>query len=635
MRKKLVIFLFCTANVLFAGHLDSLLKKVQGHKLDSQYVLILTDIAGDYDELGEYDKSISYSVIAKRIADSLHYKFGQQAALNNMGNSYLDRGDVKKALECHLQVLKFREELKHRSGVAYTYLNLGNIYFRIGQDEDALKSYQESIKILYEVGDTIRVATCLSNMGSIHSNKMMVKEAEQYYLKALAIHKRFKNTDGIAETLSNLSVILMDAGKYKEALDYAFQTIDLYGDQGNKLGKAISYSNIGDIYEHMSDLNNAIKYQTVAMQLSLEMQSQYMLLTCYDLLSLAYSKKNDYENAVFYAEKFANVRDSMMSSENSKMIAEMQAKFETGKKEKEIQLLQTDKNIRELQLSRQESSINRQRIVIYSVIGGLLIMTFLIIFILKEYRQKKKIQLGLEKKNLEISIQKNQIEEKSRLITDSIDYAKNIQTAILPPDDKIKTIFPEFFIVFEPKNIVSGDFYWLSEVKDSVLFAAVDCAGEGVPGAFMSIMAYNMLENISLEKKLTDPTLILNELNKTIHEKAKSQKTSASISYDLDISLLAFNPSKNELQFAGTKMPVVIIKDSKLNKFIPEANKTLTIPLQKCDMIYLFTDGVKVDSEFMDVLVSVSRKDLKSQKNIIQQFSKNGSDDVLLFGVKI
>lgn len=634
MKKFVFIFLIFVTNLITAGRQDSLLKLVSTQKVDTHYVFLLSEIGDSYENQGDYDKAIFYSLRTRKMADSLHYNLALQSALNTLGISYLDKGDVKNSLEAHLACLKVREQMNSKFGIASSYLNLGNVYFRLGDDDKAINNYEHAIALMYEMKDTLNATIGLTNMGSIYSNKGNVKKAQELYLTALAIRKRYNDLDGIAQIYSNLSVICMDAKKYKEALEYAFETITLYGENGDKLGKAITYSNIGDTYEHMNDLNNAIKYQEMALNLSIEMESTFMLETCYQLLASAYAKKNDFENAVKYTELFSQVRDSTMSSENGKMIAEMQARFETGKKEKEIQLLQTDKSIRELQLSKQESSINRQRIVIYSVIGGLLLMVFLIIFILKEYRQKRKIQLGLEKKNLEISIQKDQIEEKNRLITDSIDYAKNIQTAILPTDDIIKVNFPESFIVFEPKDVVSGDFYWLSEIKDTVLFATVDCAGDGVPGAFMSIVAYNMLENISLEKKLIDPALILNELNKNIQEKAKSQKATRSIQYEMDISLIAFNSKKNELQFAGTKVPLVIVGNSQVNKIIPESGKTQTIPFQKGDMVYMFTDGVG-GAEFLEELTAISKKDLQQQKEILQQSVKNATDDVVVVGIRV
>ncbi len=663
MKKTLVIFLFFVANLIKSSNQDSLLKVAANHKIDSAYVMILTEIAGNYDDLGDYDKSITYCFRAKKIADSLHYKFGQQSALNNLGNSYLDRGEIKKALECHIQVLKLREELGNKVGIAYSYLNLGNIYFRVGNEEKALQSYEQSIKILYGIGDTLRVATCLSNMGSIFSNQGKVKEAESYYLKSLAIKKRFKDDDGIAEIYSNLSIILMDAAKYTQALDYAFQTIPLYGEAGSKLGKAIAYSNIGDIYDHMGDLNNAIKYQEISLQLAKEMQTSYMLETCYQLLATAYSKKNDYKNAVMYAELFSRLRDSVMSSENSKQITEMQTRFETGKKEKEIELLQKDKSIRDLEISKQDSSIKRQRIIIYTVIGGFLLVIALISMILRSNRQRKKINIGLETKNEEIELQKSLIEEKNKMITDSIDYARTIQNAILPPVEKIKAHFPESFIVYEPKDIVSGDFYWLFDKRqkeigsreserntnllpsdDCVLFATVDCVGHGVPGAFMSVMVNSMLENCIDEKAISKPELILDELNaviKTLNTKSET------IKYGLDISLIAYNSKKMELQFAGTKMPLVIIRDNKTLAFSSDTMaigaavnnyKSKTISLQKGDRMYMFTDGASSGTEFIETLPYLASKSMEEQKlTIKQKIEMTGSqaDDVLVVGIRV
>ena len=236
--------------------------------------------------------------------------------------------------------------------------------------------------------------------------------------------------------------------------------------------------------------------------------------------------------------------------------------------------------------------------------------------------------MGLERKNVEINLQKNQIEEKSKLITDSIDYAKNIQTAILPPDDKFKSCIPDSFILFEPKDIVSGDFYFLNEIGDTILFATVDCAGHGVPGAFMSIMANNMLENIVLEKKIKNPSLILDELNTAVKEANKT----ASIKYGMDASMVVFNKKKMELQFAGTNMPLVIVRNSGLLKLVAD-----TIVLEKGDMVYVLTDGLTQNGmdNFTDLLKSIANKKPEEQKEILKNQMGEQKDDVLVVGIKI
>lgn len=661
-RKVLFITFYFASAFIFGNNPDSLLNIAKTQKHDTAYVLLLTRAADQFDERGEYDKAISICMNAKKIADSLHYKIGQQAALNRMGNCYIDMGRVKKALECHLQVLKIREELGDKGSIGYTWLNLGNIYFRMGEEDNALKSYGRSMEMLQLAGDSMGVATTLANMGSIYSNKLQTKKAEEHYLKALAIRKRMGNTDGIAEIYSNLSIVFMDAQNYKQALIYAFKTINLYGASGNKLGKAISYSNIGDIYEHLNEYNNAIKYQEISLNMAKEMKSLYMMQTCYQLLSVAYAKKNDYEKALYHYEMYSQTTDSMMNSENSKLIAELQTKFETEKKEQEIQLLQKDKNIRELLLSEQETNIHRQKIVIYSVIGGMMLIVLLIFFIWKSYREKKKINLGLEKKNIEINEQRNEIAEKNTLITDSIEYARSIQNAILPDDDVIKKVIPDSFILFLPKDIVSGDFYWLSCSPDKFMVAAIDCTGHGVPGAFMSVMAYNMLENIVAEKKLIQPSLILDELNTVALETLHQGSETSSAKYGMDISLVAIDRKKGVLQFAGAHNSLLLVDTEGKTLELKADNATIGMALGKFSnhqtelkegtMLYMFTDGFPdqkggaenkkfFSGEFKKLLASIASKSVSEQKEVLHQtfLSWKGAneqmDDILVIGFRI
>jgi len=628
---------------------------------DTSFVLFLTRIADEYDERGEYEKAISLCKQAQRTADSLHYKVGLQSALNRMGNCYIDQGDVKKALECHLQVLKIREEIGSKRGIGYSWLNLGNIYFRLKDDDNSLKSYAQALTILQQAGDSTGVATCLGNMGAIFSNRQETQKAEEHYLRSLELRKRMGNTEGVAETYSNLSIVFMDGQKYKQALFYSFKAVELYGEARNKLGKAISYSNIGDIYEHMNEYNNAVNYQLIALAMAREMNSQYMMQMCYQLLGVAYQKKNDYKNALYYSELYSHLTDSMMNSENSKLITEMQARFETEKKEKEIELLQKDQNIRELRISQQQADLNRQRIVIYSFIGGFALILGLVFFIWKSYREKKRINTGLEKKNTEIQAGKKQIEEKNGLITDSIDYARSIQKAILPSDQLIRQHFPDSFILFLPKDIVSGDFYWLHTGRqEKTWFATVDCTGHGVPGAFMSVMAYNMLENILAEKKFSSPALVLDELNRLVLDTFHQESVSTSAKYGMDISLIALDKKKGKLEFAGAHNSLCLVREQKLSEFkannatIGMAREKFTnhaLELQKGDTLYLFTDGYPDQkggpenkklfiSEFKDSLVELALKNMPQQKETLYKTLTDWRrgheqiDDILVAGIR-
>src|ERR1700741_3817759 len=167
--------LFAIGFILFgavstAHNVDSLLRVLNRPiKHDSAYALTLSQLAIQYEILGEYEKSISCCRQLNTLSDSLHYKHGLQASYNTMGNCYIDKGDCKNALQCHLKALKVREEMGNKNGVAYSHLNIGNIYFRLGDNDNAIKSYMTSYAMMDQLKDTRGIAIALSNMGSAYS----------------------------------------------------------------------------------------------------------------------------------------------------------------------------------------------------------------------------------------------------------------------------------------------------------------------------------------------------------------------------------------------------------------------------------------------------------------------------------
>ena len=158
-----------------------------------------------------------------------------------------------------------------------------------------------------------------------------------------------------------------------------------------------------------------------------------------------------------------------------------------------------------------------------------MLLLFLALAIFKRYQLKQKankilskINNDIEKQKVEIEFKNNQLGLKNKEITDSIKYAKHLQLAILPPDSQVKKLIPDSFILYKPKDIVSGDFYWIEEWGNQILVAAADCTGHGVPGAFMSIVGNNLLQQAVFNYGLSKPSLILNNLNKNISNMLKT-----------------------------------------------------------------------------------------------------------------
>jgi len=268
----------------------------------------------------------------------------------------------------------------------------------------------------------------------------------------------------------------------------------------------------------------------------------------------------------------------------------------------------------------------------------------------------------------EILHKTTELEQLFTQVTDSIRYAKRIQEAILPPEFYAKTILPNSFILYKPKDIVSGDFYWLDKKDGKSMVAAVDCTGHGVPGAFMSIVGFNLLKDIVNNSGLEAPGEIMDAMsdgvNKTLHNKTddeSAQKTKDG----MDMSMLSIDYATNKVQFAAANNPLYIIRNSeviqyKADKFPigynifdePKKYTTQTIDVQKGDILYIFSDGYAdqfggpkgkklMAGKFREILIEASKLPISKQKeflnNTIEDWkgSHEQVDDMLVIGVSI
>ncbi|MBK7129388.1 MAG: GAF domain-containing protein [Crocinitomicaceae bacterium] len=270
----------------------------------------------------------------------------------------------------------------------------------------------------------------------------------------------------------------------------------------------------------------------------------------------------------------------------------------------------------------------------------------------------------VRERTAEVVKQKEIIEEKNKNITDSIIYAKRIQDATLPAKDLVKSYLENSFVLFKPKDIVSGDFYWIERVQNLILFAVVDCTGHGVPGAFLSLIGHNSLNQIVNELKIYQPNKILEELNrivsKTLHN---STEKGTNIKDGMDMAICSLNLDTNELQFAGAFNPLYLVRNGEMeeikgDKFPigagfsqnPEFTNNL-IQLQEGDCIYLFSDGYADQfggpkgkkfkySRFKEILVEIHQKEMAEQHDILHALIEEWQgdleqiDDVCVIGIK-
>jgi serine phosphatase RsbU (regulator of sigma subunit) len=297
----------------------------------------------------------------------------------------------------------------------------------------------------------------------------------------------------------------------------------------------------------------------------------------------------------------------------------------------------------------------------------------------RNIRQKKKANLALQSAYLQIENKnerllevykeleqnRDEVADKNKEITDSIKYAKRLQEAILPSNEFIKKLFNESFVLYKPKDIVSGDFYWFEDWGNKKLFAAVDCTGHGVPGAFMSIVAYNQLNQAVNESGLSKPNLILNALNKGITKALKQTAEGSNIKDGMDIALCAYDASAATLEYAGAYNSLWIIREGKLievkadkkpigvflgEELLPFRNNEIEV--QQGDTIYIFTDGYADQfggakgkkfkyKSLQQLLLQNQHLDLEAQKELLENTIESWRgmleqvDDILIIGIRI
>lgn len=265
----------------------------------------------------------------------------------------------------------------------------------------------------------------------------------------------------------------------------------------------------------------------------------------------------------------------------------------------------------------------------------------------------------------EIETQNQELEVLYKHVTDSIKYAKRIQEAILPPDSLVKRVLPNSFVLYKPKDIVSGDFYWMDEKNGKSLFAAVDCTGHGVPGAFMSIVGYNLLKHVVNSNESTLPSEILDRLNEGVSETLHHGHEDSQAKDGMDISFCTIDFKKLELEYAGAYNPLYLIRDGQLIQtkadkfpiglFLGEEKKKFTnhtVQLQKGDSVYIFSDGYAdqfggpngkkfMANYFRDLLMQVHDEPIEKQKEILNKTIEDWRgpldqvDDILVIGLKI
>ncbi|MEO8761117.1 MAG: SpoIIE family protein phosphatase, partial [Bacteroidia bacterium] len=449
---------------------------------------------------------------------------------------------------------------------------------------------------------------------------------------------------------------------YPKALSYYFKALKANEELGRKNGIAINLGHIGSLYTSTKKYAAAEDYLLRA--LALDDSIGALDQTKYDenAISELYAKTGKHRLALLHYKKYIVARDSISNEENTKKTVQTSMQYEFDKKE----AVTAAESSRRDAVAAAES--RKQKIITGAILVGLLLVVVFAGFVVRSLRLTQKQKKLIEQKEIETQHQKHLVEEKHKEITDSINYAERIQRSFLATKELLDENLGEYFVLFKPKDVVSGDFYWAAKTVSSsgvenFLLATADSTGHGVPGAIMSVLNISSLEK-AVEQGLTNPAEILNYTRKTIIERLKKDGSAEGGKDGMDCSLISFDFSKKQLNIACANNHVWIVRGIEVIEIKPDkmpvgkhdkdtiAFTQHEIQLQKGDVVYALTDGFpdqfggEKGKKFMvknlrDLLASNAQLPVQQQKELLETTFTNWMgnleqvDDVTVFGVRV
>jgi serine phosphatase RsbU (regulator of sigma subunit)/Tfp pilus assembly protein PilF len=609
-----------------------------------------TNMAILYTNKGDYKIALEYNQLSLKLMQEIGHKKGESSCYINMGQNYSNLGNYTNAISYMLQGVKIKEEIDDKRGVAVGYGNIGSIFVVQEKYDEALKYYLRSLKIKEEINDKPGMAMSYNNIGSLFFAQKKIDEALTYFEKSLKLKKELGNKKGTATTYSNMGEIYLAQNKINLAFSYQLKSLEIATESKDKKGMLTAYSCIGAILEKKKKYTEAVTYYHKMLTLSKESNLKEGIMTSYKGLAEAYKADHNFDSALAYRSLYFEVKDTLFNKENFKQLAELNTRYETDKKEKEILLLTKDKQLN-------AKIIKQQQLVRWGLTGGLGLLLISIITIYRRYRFKQKANVTLER-------QKEEIQQKNILITDSIDYAKTIQETVLPTPERIKDLLPHSFILYKPKSIVSGDFYWLHANNSQLICAVADCREQGVPGAFMSLLGYSMLEDLVKTRSTALPGDLLDGLHQQLMTRISGEEKEGTLKHGMNISVIYIDKLNSRLRFSGANHPLYIVRNAELTELKADSRSigidkktdhffaTQTYELKKGDMIYLFTDGFFNQvggsepatlnyQSFKELICSISSLKPEEQKIKLEEMHvswkgdmQEQTDDILIMGIQ-
>jgi len=640
--------------------------KASGFYLDALEILKRADLKEGitvcYNNLGiiahninDYDKANEYYRKSLAINRELGRKSGEATALYCIGTVFDNQAIYDSALKYYYEAQSISEKIPDERLIAYGKSSLANVYFTMKNYERAREYYKAAADLFEVSGNKYGSLKMYISLGQTAAEMDSTEMAIDYYDKALKISINIESLNDEAFINYAMAQLLEYQGNLESARPKYEKACNIYKSIESRDNIVLTLVALARIKNLSYDFRAAEKYLAEAEAIATEINSAASNVDIYRELSMSYTGLKDFQKAFYYLNRYSELKDSLMNVEKQKQILELQTQYETEKKEKENEILRKDRKI--LQTTRN------------SLIIGALLLAVIIIVVLRSLMIKKRDNRILKEQKDEINKQKEIVESQKTSITDSIRYARRIQSAMLTPDESVNQYLSDSFVLYLPRDIVSGDFYWVKKLNENkVVICVADCTGHGVPGAFMSMLGMSLLNDIiSVKHTLIinnefNPSDILNELRERIKSSLRQTGKEGEARDGMDLSMCLIDRKTGLLKYSGANNPVYIVTGGNLTElkatrnpigiYLNEISFTdHSVDIVPGSIVYMFSDGYSdqlgkegskfLSKNFKKLLSEISSgstseiREILHRKHIDWRDGEEQVDDILVLGFRL
>lgn len=620
-------------------------------------------------------------------------------ALSNIGLIYQNQSLNQAAIAIYIDALKVFETQGDKRGIAATSSNIGKLFILEEDFTKALEYVEKAYHIDLSLGNKKDQAASLLNMGTCYTHLGRRGDAMTAFEKSLDLYSQLNDKHGIALVNTNLGTLYTQIKEYKNGIEAYSSALEFFKRNGNKDLHTQSVLGLAQLYLQAKDLKKGILYATQGLTLAKKQKDLRSEEKALELLSRLHYNSGKTKLAWEYQNRYIQVHNQIFNQERQESISKLEALYQFDKQSRELENLkqQTQSQFAEIQnqqLLLEHKSIIAKATTIVTILASLVALLAIGFTIrARMLNQRLKMHMGeINQKSEEITAQRDEIEAQRHEIetqrdniidqkekieklfkqqTESIMYAKQIQDSLLPDKDALRTYLGDFFLLFKPKDIVSGDFYWTSPVGENIAFAVADCTGHGVPGAMLVMLSSSLIDELIGNRIDIDPGKLLTEMRSYIIMSLWQRGTVGEQTGGLDAAFCIVDPKTLVLRFAGANQNLLIMRPTNDDlgiAFMPievKGNKmslamsprmadfdTITVQLQPGDRLYITTDGFTDQiggphyrkysrRRFSDVIKNICHLPMDVQQNILEESLADWQqdfqqvDDITVLGIRV